>query len=75
MMLAIVNLIGALPFCLALSQGLKRAQRMHILRVSAFSGVCPIAASGVAAVLLTISLLTDGLVERFPILAGPTLRT
>ena len=74
MMLAIVNPTGAVPFFLALSQGLKRAQRMRILRVSAFSAFCLIAASGVA-VPLTIPLLADGLVELLPIPAIPTLRT
>jgi small neutral amino acid transporter SnatA (MarC family) len=75
MMLAIVNPTGAVPFFLALSQGLKRAQRMRILRVSAFSAFCLIAASGVAVVPLTIPLLADGLVELLPIPAIPTLRT
>ncbi len=47
-LLAIVNPIGAVPFFLAFTQGLSRAQRQRTLRVSAFSALCVIAVSGVA---------------------------
>ncbi len=47
-LLAIVNPIGVVPFFLAFTQGLNRAQRQRTMRVSAFSAFCVIAVSGVA---------------------------
>jgi len=47
-LLAIVNPIGAVPFFLAFTQGLSRAQRQRTMRISAFSAFCVIAVSGVA---------------------------
>ncbi len=47
-LLAIVNPIGAVPFFLALTQGLSAAQRQRTLRVSAFTAFCVIAVSGLA---------------------------
>ena len=47
-LLAIVNPIGAVPFFLALTQGLTREQRRRTLHVSSFSAFCVIAISGLA---------------------------
>jgi multiple antibiotic resistance protein len=47
-LLAIVNPIGVVPFFLAFTQGMTRAERLHTLRVSSFSAFCVIAISGVA---------------------------
>lgn len=47
-LLAIVNPIGAVPFFLALTQGLSREQRRRTLHVSSFSAFCVIAISGLA---------------------------
>ena len=47
-LLAIVNPVGAVPFFLALTQGMNREQRQRTLRVSAFSAFCVIAISGLA---------------------------
>lgn len=47
-LLAIVNPIGAVPFFLALTQGLSREQRQRTLRVASFSAFCVIAISGLA---------------------------
>ena len=46
--LAVVNPIGAVPYFLAFTQGLSRAERQRSLRVSAFSAFCVIAVSGLA---------------------------
>jgi len=47
-LLAIVNPIGAVPFFLALTQGLTKEQRRRTLRVSSFTAFCVIAVSGLA---------------------------
>ncbi|MBI5260166.1 MAG: MarC family protein [Burkholderiales bacterium] len=47
-LLAIVNPIGAVPFFLALTQGLTPEARRRTMRVSAFSAFCVIAVSGLA---------------------------
>ena len=64
-LLAIVNPIGAIPFFIHFTQGFTRAQRQRTIRVSAFSAfvVMILAALGV-------EIMSDGLVKRFPILAG-----
>jgi multiple antibiotic resistance protein len=45
-LLAIVNPIGAVPFFLALTQGLSPEQRRRTLRVASFTAFCVIAISG-----------------------------
>jgi len=47
-LLAIVNPIGVVPFFLAFTQGMDRAQRLRTMRVSSFSAFCVIAVSGLA---------------------------
>ncbi|NRF69277.1 NAAT family transporter [Aquincola sp. S2] len=47
-LLAIVNPIGAVPFFLALTQGMTSLQRRRTLRVASFSAFCVIAVSAVA---------------------------
>lgn len=47
-LLAVVNPIGVVPFFLAFTQGMTRAERLHTLRVSSFSAFCVIAISGLA---------------------------
>jgi multiple antibiotic resistance protein len=47
-LLAIVNPIGCIPFFLAFTQNLTRAQRQHTLSVSSFSAFVVIAVSAVA---------------------------
>lgn len=47
-LLAIVNPIGIVPFFLAFTQGLSRAQRQRTMRISAFSAFCVVSISGLA---------------------------
>ncbi len=47
-LLAIVNPIGIVPFFLAFTQGLNRAQRQRTIRISAFSAFCVVSISALA---------------------------